>query len=102
MYGEGYRGVFVFIYTLFFSKGKIGLGDAKLGALLSLVLGFDGFMIMLFIASSTGILYLLLMRGIYRMPLNRPIPFVPFLSIGSVIAYILQGTTHNLLGRLPF
>ncbi|MBN2323949.1 MAG: prepilin peptidase [Spirochaetes bacterium] len=94
---------FMFVFMLFLlKKGGIGLGDAKLCALLSLVLGFDGFMIVLFTASCTGIAYMLLMLGLKRKPLNRSIPFAPFLSIGGITAYIMQDTFRNLLDRIPF
>ncbi len=47
---------FVFIFALwFFSRGKIGLGDAKLSALIALVLGLNGWIAAIFIASASGL-----------------------------------------------
>ena len=76
---------FTFIWLLYsISNGKIGLGDAKLSALISLALGMIGWMFALFVASLTGLLFVLVMIHRGKMSRDDSIPFAPFLSLGSV------------------
>ncbi|KPJ84652.1 MAG: hypothetical protein AMS17_15950 [Spirochaetes bacterium DG_61] len=82
---------FAFIFLLFvFSKGKIGLGDAKLSALISLALGVKLWMIAIFIASFTGVLFALILIAFRKMKWKTRLPFAPFLSFGCLIPFFIK------------
>lgn len=74
----------------FFSKGKIGLGDAKLSGLIAMTLGLFGWFLTLFFASVSGILWILALVSLKRMNFKQKIPFAPFFGLGVLLAYILQ------------
>jgi leader peptidase (prepilin peptidase) / N-methyltransferase len=69
------------------SRGGMGAGDAKLFFLCGLVLGFHYTLLGLFIACLLGSLVggtLLLLKIVKR---KQPIPFGPFLALGTLITY---------------
>jgi prepilin signal peptidase PulO-like enzyme (type II secretory pathway) len=91
----GFGFIFVFWY---FSKRKIGLGDAKLSGLIALMLGIPAWILSLFLASVAGIVYggVRMARG--TMQRTDRIPFAPFLGAGALV-----GFTHSLLfGRMSY
>lgn len=69
------------------SKGGIGGGDIKLLALLGFILGFKMILLAFFLACFFGsvISLILLFFGMIRK--KEPIPFAPFISLGTLIAY---------------
>jgi prepilin signal peptidase PulO-like enzyme (type II secretory pathway) len=73
-----------------FSRGRIGLGDAKLSALLALLLGLWGWILAVFLASFTGILCCLVMMALGRMSGRESIPFAPFLILGAAASFFLK------------
>jgi leader peptidase (prepilin peptidase)/N-methyltransferase len=82
---------FVFIFLLsILSKGKIGVGDAKLSALVALALGLKGWMAAVFIASFTGVLFALVMIALRKMTWKTRLPFAPFLALGSLAPFFLK------------
>jgi len=82
---------FVFIFVFFvISKGKIGLGDAKLSSLICLVLGFKLWIVALFIASFSGTIFALIFIAFRKMKWKTRLPFAPFFSFGSLIPFFLQ------------
>jgi leader peptidase (prepilin peptidase)/N-methyltransferase len=80
---------FFFILYLIF-KGKIGLGDAKLSALLAIVLGLKGWLIALILASISGLIYGLIKIKVCAMKKDEKIPYAPFLIIGCIISIFLK------------
>ena len=79
-----------FFLIWYFTKGKMGLGDAKLSAFLCLVLGLEGWFLMVFISSSTALIFALYMLWRKKIDRNARIPYGPFLSLGAVVsAFIL-------------
>lgn len=83
-------GFFSIFCLWFLTKGGIGLGDAKLAALIGFILGMFFWWIALFIASLTGLFvgaFLILGKKIEK---KDPIPFAPFLAIGGIVSYILK------------
>jgi leader peptidase (prepilin peptidase)/N-methyltransferase len=83
---------FSFIFLLFiFSGGKIGIGDAKLSALIALALGLQCWMCALFIASFTGAAFALAMIACGRMTRKERIPFAPFLALGALPLFFFRG-----------
>ena len=86
---------FSFIFILYyFSKGRIGIGDAKLSALLSLALGLKGWIFSIFIASFAGIIFALVMIRFGRMNKEGRIPFAPFVAAGGLINFFLKDVIH--------
>jgi prepilin signal peptidase PulO-like enzyme (type II secretory pathway) len=82
---------FTFISLLFvFSKGKIGLGDAKLSTLISVVWGLKLWIVALFIASFTGTIFALILIAFRKMKWKTRLPFAPFFSFGSLVPFFLQ------------
>ena len=80
---------FIFFLLLHFSsKRKIGMGDAKLSALVSLVLGLKGWILAILTASITGLLFGILMIKMGKMKKSDPIPFAPFLVAGGMVAML--------------
>ncbi len=80
--------MYVLLMVIFiFSKGGIGGGDIKLFALLGLALGlkvtFLSLLASIFIGAIVGIIGIY--TGFFRK--EEPIPFVPFIAVGTLIAY---------------
>lgn len=71
--------------TLFtvFTRGGMGFGDVKLYTLLALVLPLSHIVLSLLMASSIGFIY----ASIKRYAKKEPLPFAPFIAIGTLISY---------------
>ena len=81
---------FFFIWVIWLlTKGKIGLGDAKLSSLIAVVLGIPGWLLALFLAAVTGILFSLIRLSLAKMKKEDTIPFAPFLAAGSIASFFL-------------
>ena len=82
---------FSFIWLfVFFSKGRIGLGDAKLSAFISIIVGVWAWAFTIFFASLSGLLFILVMIKLQKMTKKESIPFAPFLILGGVISFLLK------------
>ncbi len=82
---------FSLIWLFFiFSKGRIGLGDAKLSAFISIIVGVWAWALAIFFASLSGLLFILVMIKLQKMTKKDSIPFVPFLILGGVISFLLK------------
>jgi leader peptidase (prepilin peptidase) / N-methyltransferase len=78
-------GIIILIIVL--SRGGMGMGDAKLFALCGWVVGFPHTLIALLLACLMGTLVggiLLMLKIIGR---KQPIPFGPFLALGTILSY---------------
>ena len=78
--------LFMFIRKL--TKGNLGLGDIKFSFLCGLYTGFPGIIVGCLFSSLLGILAYLVVKLIKRKVNIKTlrIPFIPFLSIGCIIA----------------
>jgi len=82
---------FSFIWLFFmFSKGRIGLGDAKLSAFISIIVGVWAWALAIFFASFSGLLFILVMIKLQKVTKEESIPFAPFLVFGGVISFLLK------------
>jgi leader peptidase (prepilin peptidase) / N-methyltransferase len=82
-------GGFFLLFAIVF-KGGLGIGDAKLGFLLGLALGWRT-MTATFIAFAgllVAALWILAREGVGAR--RKAIPFGPFLAIGGIVAYFLS------------
>lgn len=67
----------------------IGEGDIFFIASSSLALGLYYMSILLAIATSSALIFLLLRKVFFKTSLNAPLAFFPFLSLGSYFSYLL-------------
>jgi leader peptidase (prepilin peptidase) / N-methyltransferase len=74
------------------SKGGMGGGDIKLYALLGFVLGTKLVLMSLFIATLLGALIGMIGIGLGLVERKKPIPFGPFIAVGTLIAYFYGQT----------
>ena len=88
--GGGSLFIVALIYYLFTKKEGMGGGDIKLLAMIGAIIGWQGVLFTVFIASAVGTLTGLLMMPSTKMSLKMAVPFGPFLSIGAII-YIFFG-----------
>ncbi len=86
--GVGF-GLFWLIHR--FSKGKMGIGDAKYSALIAVAAGLLPWLVTVFIASLAGVAFGVVMIGFFHRDRQARIPFAPFLTVGAVSAMLLKG-----------
>ena len=82
--GGGY-----FLLFWWASGGRVGLGDAKLSALLAAGLGLAAWLAAVVVASLTAIAWALGAAAAGRRPLADPIPLAPFLLLGTIAGWWL-------------
>ena len=100
--GGGSLFLVAWIYSLITKKEGMGGGDIKLLAMMGAIVGWQGVLFTIFVASLVGTLAGLAVILQSRNGMKMAVPFGPFLSIGS-ITYIFFGTPliawyFNLLG----
>lgn len=83
-------GFIPFFLIWYFTKGKMGLGDAKFSAFLALVLGIEKWFVLIFLSSFLALLFALTMIITKRMRRNTKIPYGPFLSLGALAALYIK------------
>ncbi|MDA3852498.1 MAG: A24 family peptidase [Spirochaetaceae bacterium] len=72
------------------TRGKLGMGDAKLTLSIAGVLGLYYWFISLAIASVIALITALVLLGCKKMDKETPIPFAPFLSLGAMLSLWLM------------
>ena len=82
-----------------FRKEAMGFGDVKLAIMLGVFVGWQGFIILLVIASFIGAIYGIIMEIKGKVE-DSKIPFAPFLTIGGIITYIISKYILNLYFRI--
>ncbi len=88
--GGGSLLLVAWIYSLITQKEGMGGGDIKLLAMIGAVIGWQGVLFTIFVASAVGTLAGMLVMLKSRKGMKLKIPFGPFLAIGG-IAYIFFG-----------
>ncbi len=80
----------LFFWSLwFFTKGRgLGFGDVKLAVPLSLLVGWPDVLVWLFSSFCLGAVVGIVLLIFGKAKLGKPIPFGPFLIIGSIISLI--------------
>ena len=87
----------IFIYKKIRNKEAMGLGDAKLLSAFGFLLGFQAVLPIVFIASLTGLIYVLPSLIINKKNLQNIIPFGPFIIISGIIYYFCAESIFLLL-----
>jgi len=82
--------LFIFIITWIATKKQpIGFGDIQLVILLGLWLGPMKILLTIFLAACLGILYWIILLLISGYKKDRKLPFGTFLSISSIMVYMI-------------
>lgn len=79
-------GFLTFFLIWYVSRGRMGLGDAKLSGFLALVLGLDKWLVMVFLSSFAAVIFALVTLKSGKMKRDDRIPFGPFLCFGALLA----------------
>lgn len=80
--------LFFFIPALFFGVNAIGVGDAKLGAVIGCVLGWPGILLVLVASQLIALLFILPMLLTRRLSLKSKLPLGPFLALGYTLTLL--------------
>ncbi len=80
--------LFFFLPALFLGSNAIGVGDAKLGALMGVVLGWPGILLALIISQVSALLFVAPMLLTRRMTLKSKLPLGPFLALGYTVTLV--------------
>jgi prepilin signal peptidase PulO-like enzyme (type II secretory pathway) len=92
---------FIIIAAVWFlTKGKIGLGDAKLSAFIAMAIGLFGWFVALFVAALSGLLFALSSIKLKKSGFHDPLPFAPFLALGCVVSILLKSSIFNFITGL--
>ncbi len=93
----GMGGAVLFFFSLwFFTKGRgLGFGDVKLVAPLSLLMGWPSMIVGIFSAFVVGAIVGVALVVVGKKRMKQPIPFGPFLIIGTVIGLVWG---HDIAG----
>lgn len=84
-------GFFCFFYLLYqFSSTPIGGGDVKLFGIIGLLLGYNLTLIAIMIACFLALLIHFPLVVSKKIPYKHPIPFAPFIFLGTFSTYFLQ------------
>ena len=79
------------------SAGSMGMGDAKLAALIGLVAGWPGVVVALFVAFALGAITGVLLMAVGRLGRRDPLPFAPALAVGAATAALAGRPLAGLL-----
>jgi prepilin signal peptidase PulO-like enzyme (type II secretory pathway) len=72
------------------STNRLGQGDAKLMALCSLMISWQGVLFALWLASISGLLYVAFLFSRRKFSLNDALPFGPHLALGAFLSYLIS------------
>lgn len=91
-------GMVIIVLIILVSRGGMGMGDAKLAAMLGAMLGFPAILLGLLIAVVTGGMVALVLLILKMKGRRDSIPFGPFLAIGGWVALVYGNTLTGFLG----
>jgi leader peptidase (prepilin peptidase)/N-methyltransferase len=84
----GAAGLVVMLLFFLLARGGMGLGDVKMAAMLGLITGFPRVFVALFLAVIAGGLVAAALLSLGLKKRRQPIPFGPFLFIGTMAVVI--------------
>lgn len=80
-------GFCLLLFIAVVSKGGMGGGDIKLFALLGFVLGWKLVLLAFFMSTLFGSIFGLIGLILKKIERGKPMPFGPYIAIGSIVAY---------------
>jgi len=80
-------GFLLIAVIIFVSKGGMGAGDMKLFGVLGIVLGWQLTLLTFFVAALFGAIIGGLLMLLNKVAKREPIPFGPYIVVGSIISY---------------
>jgi leader peptidase (prepilin peptidase)/N-methyltransferase len=83
----GIAGFLILFLIAMIKPGAMGMGDVKLLALLGFVVGWQGLLVTLFLASLLGLLIAVVLMLTGKVKWKGSIPFGPSLCAGAIAAY---------------
>ena len=83
-------GPVLFLIVHFLTNGKLGMGDIKYSALMGIFIGLPGLFVAIGLASIMGLIFAVIGLLSGRINNNTKIPFAPFLTAGSIVAYFIN------------
>ncbi|NPC93552.1 prepilin peptidase [Bacillus sp. WMMC1349] len=90
------------LITALFTKGGIGGGDIKLFTVLGLVLGYRLVLLAFFLSATIGTVFALIAMFAGQLNRREPLPFVPAISIGSLLSYFYGEHLINFYHQFAF
>jgi prepilin signal peptidase PulO-like enzyme (type II secretory pathway) len=78
------------------TRDKLGMGDVKLSLSIGGILGVYYWLISLFLASLTALIFVFPFLLSRKMKRSDPIPFAPFLSLGALLTLWLKGKGYSI------
>lgn len=82
------------------SKGGMGGGDIKLFAVIGIVVGWKGVLVAFFLATLIGAVIGIIGLATRKMERGKPIPFGPYIVIGTLISYFFETEILHLYWNL--
>lgn len=89
-------GFSVLLLVTFLSRGGMGGGDIKLFTVIGLVMGTRGVLIAFFFSCLLGAIVGISLKITGKVSHGKPIPFGPFIALGSLCAYFYGETLFRL------
>ena len=94
-------GTAVFLTIRAITGNKLGMGDVKFAAFMGVFTGFPCWFLATLLASLLGIAFTIAAIAMGKLSRDSRIPFAPFLTAGSMGAYIILPLLQNFTGRFP-
>lgn len=82
------------------SKGGMGGGDIKLFAVIGIVVGWKGILLSFFLATLIGAFIGIIGLATRKMERGKPIPFGPYIVVGTLIAYFYETEIYHFYWSL--
>jgi leader peptidase (prepilin peptidase) / N-methyltransferase len=88
-------GFFIIAIIILVSRGGMGAGDMKLFAVLGIVLGYKQVLLAFFLSCVIGAIIGMLLLSFKRIDRKQPVPFGPYIVVGTLLAYFYGETIVN-------
>ena len=79
------------------ARDRLGFGDVKLSALVGFLVGAQGWVVAVFLASLGGILLIVVRLLVLQVPIKHRIAFAPCLVAGALGSYFLTARLQSLI-----
>jgi leader peptidase (prepilin peptidase)/N-methyltransferase len=96
----GAVGLVIMLLPFFLTRGGMGMGDVKMAALLGLITGFPKVFIALFLSIMAGGLVAVALLSLGLKKRRQPIPFGPFLAMGTMAVIVWGGEIQHWYQRI--